>query len=49
MALGWVVLDPDLHQRAACKVRLHHVQRHDAKAEPRAQEVMLGREIAKAP
>src|SRR6267378_304316 len=49
MALGGVVLNLDLHQRATGQVRLHQVQRHDAKAEPCAQKVMLGREIAKTP
>src|SRR5258708_738162 len=49
MALGGVVLNLDLHQRAPGQVRLHQVQWHDAKAEPCAQKVMLGREIAKTP
>jgi hypothetical protein len=43
MSLGWVVLDLDLNKRATCQIFVHHVQRHDAKSETRAQEMMLGR------
>jgi len=41
-ALGRSFLDPDLNERAACKVRLDGVQRHAAKPEPCAQEDMFG-------
>src|SRR5580698_7712400 len=49
MAIWWIVLEMNFNERAICEIRLHHVQRHDAKPEAGPQEVVLGCEVAKTP
>src|ERR1700728_2823440 len=49
MAFRGRLLDPELNKLAACEIRLHHVQRHEAKDKSRAQKSVFSPEIAEAP
>src|SRR5580658_10531292 len=49
MAFGGRLLDPELNKLAACEIRLHYVQRHEAEAKSRAQKSVFSPEIAETP